>query len=89
MWCRPDGGTHRGMTDHLQNDPERAGGLISDAQGEFVAQEPGGVFDPRAFRSSSPDGDGSSPEADSSSDGEPPMDEERMVGPGEEIDKTR
>ncbi|WP_306203791.1 hypothetical protein [Actinoplanes sp. RD1] len=36
-----------------QNDPDRAGGLISDAQGEFVQEEPGGVFDPRAFRAGS------------------------------------
>ncbi|WP_305782951.1 hypothetical protein [Symbioplanes lichenis] len=34
----------------LQNDPDKAGGLITDAQGEFVLEEPGSVFDPRAFR---------------------------------------
>ena len=75
----------------LQNDPDRAGGLVPDAQGEFVEEEPGGAFDPRTFRSPSStspadgpdDSDGPGPEP------EPPMDDERMVGPGEEIDKAR
>ena len=77
------------MGDYLQNDPDRAGGLISDAQGEFVEQESGGVFDPRAFRSSSPENpsDAAGPAPDES--GEPPMDGDRMVGPGDEIDKAR
>ena len=75
---------------YLQNDPDRAGGLIPDAQGEFVEEDPGGPFDPRTFRSPSstspadgPGGSGPEPEA------EPPMDDERMVGPGEEIDKAQ
>jgi hypothetical protein len=78
---------------YLQNDPDRAGGLIPDAQGEFVEEEPGGAFDPRTFRSPSPpspSSSSSSPPSPSSSsqDEEPPMDEQRMVGPGEEIDKA-
>ena len=88
MWCRPDGGITAGMDAHLQNDPERAGGLIADAQGEFVEQESGGVFDPRAFRADTRD-DAEAPAARSGDPGEPPMDDERMVGPGEEIDKAR
>ncbi|GAA4966088.1 hypothetical protein [Actinoplanes utahensis] len=36
-----------------QNDPDRARGLITDAQGEFVQQHPGGAFDPRTFRRTS------------------------------------
>ena len=75
------------MSDHLQNDPDRAGGLISDAHGEFVAEEPGGAFDPRAFREHADPGDDPAarraPEA-----GEPPVDDQRMSGPGEEIDKA-
>lgn len=93
MWCRPDGGITTGMDAHLQNDPERAGGLVSDAQGEFVQQESGGVFDPRAFRedtrstatATAGSGSGSAP----GDPAEPAMDDERMVGPGEEIDKAR
>jgi hypothetical protein len=81
------------MTDHLQNDPDRAGGLVPDAQGEFVAEETGGVFDPRAFRSGSgPDRDqrpGGDRDGDQDRDvGEPPMNDERMSAPGEEIDKA-
>jgi hypothetical protein len=77
---------------HLQNDPDRAGGLIPDGQGEFVEEEPGGAFDPRTFRSASasspsPSSSPSSPSS-SSQDEEPPMDDQRMVGPGEEIDKA-
>ncbi|MGA5303019.1 hypothetical protein ACPCHT_24030 [Nucisporomicrobium flavum] len=80
------------MADHLQNDPDRAGGLVADAQGEFVEQESGGAFDPRAFRSSGSSGsedstDPARPEPDATAG--PPMDGERMVGPGEEIDKAR
>jgi hypothetical protein len=41
----------------LQNDPDRAGGLVSDAVGEFVAEQPGGAFDPRTFRTDHPDPD--------------------------------
>jgi hypothetical protein len=77
---------------YLQNDPDRAGGLISDAQGEFVEEDPGGAFDPRTFRSSpsSPSATGSSsaPAAGAADPAEPPMDDERMVGPREEIDKA-
>ncbi|MEV4638645.1 hypothetical protein AB0J80_14975 [Actinoplanes sp. NPDC049548] len=40
-----------------QNDPDRAGGLISDAQGEFVEEESGGAFDPRAFQKKEPPSD--------------------------------
>jgi hypothetical protein len=85
------------MTDHLQNDPDRAGGLVPDAQGEFVAEEAGGVFDPRAFRSGSgpereqrPGGDRDGDEdRDEDRDGAgPPMNDERMSAPGEEIDKA-
>ncbi len=76
----------------LQNDPDRAAGsLVPDAVGEFVRDEPGGAFDPRSFR-----GDRepivASPEARATGAGEParpPVDDERMSGPGEEIDKTR
>ncbi|MFI7600850.1 hypothetical protein [Actinoplanes sp. NPDC049681] len=55
-----------------QNDPRRAGGLISDAQGEFVEQEGDGGDEVRGGES-----------------GEPPMEDNRMVGPREEIDKAR
>ncbi|GIF10538.1 hypothetical protein [Actinoplanes teichomyceticus] len=76
--------------DFPQNDPDRAGGLVSDAQGEFVKQHPGGAFDPRAFRP------GSHPEAAPGTGGArddeatpgPPMDGERMAAPGREIDKA-
>ena len=75
------------MSDHLQNDPDRAGGLVSDAQGEFVTSEPGGAFDPRAFRKhvdrDYDPGAGPAGPVDS-----PPVDDERMSGPGEEIDKA-
>jgi hypothetical protein len=79
---------------YLQNDPDRAGGLIPDAQGEFVEEEPGGAFDPRTFRSRSASSSAAGPASDETvPDGsepvsEPPMDDERMVGPGEEIDKA-
>ena len=76
------------MDAHPQNDPDRAGGLISDAQGEFVQQESGGVFDPRAFRSDTRDTPAAAGSASAGTDG-PPMDEQRMVAPGEEIDKAR
>ena len=76
--------------EYRQNDPDRAGGLISDAQGEFVQQEPGGVFDPRAFREgTSPGSPPPAPEPSSSEPGDPPVDDERMAAPGEEIDKAR
>ena len=75
------------MSDHLQNDPDRAGGLVSDAQGEFVAEHPGGVFDPRAFRTDVDRGEDADPEPEHDVD-PPPMNDERMVGPGEEIGKT-
>jgi hypothetical protein len=76
-----------GMSEPLQNDPDRAGGLISDAQGEFVAQEPGGAFDPRSFREhvdrdDDVDAEPQTPVAT------PPVDDQRMSGPGEEIDKA-
>jgi hypothetical protein len=81
---------------HLQNDPDRAGGLIPDGQGEFVEEEPGGAFDPRTFRSASPSSPSpsssspptSSSASSSSQDEEPPMDDQRMDGPGEDIDKA-
>jgi hypothetical protein len=89
--------------DYLQNDPGRAGGLISNAQGEFVAESPGGAFNPRAFRAhggqrpsadEAPGGtEDDDTEDDDTEDGaatpEPPMDDERMSGPGEEIEKAR
>jgi hypothetical protein len=75
------------MSDHLQNDPDRAGGLISDAQGEFVAEEPGGAFDPRTFRADADGGD--EPEAHTGpAVGKPGVDGRRMSGPGSEIDKA-
>src|SRR3954447_6659306 len=46
------------VSEPLQNDPDRAGGLVSDAQGEFVEEDPGGPFDPRTFRDGDGDGDG-------------------------------
>ena len=72
---------------YLQNDPGRAGGLITDGHGEFVQEAPGGAFDPRTFRASP----GEAPDPDPGDAGapEPPMDGERMVGPGEEIDKAQ
>jgi hypothetical protein len=84
------------MTDQpntpLQNDPDRANeSLIPDALGEFVREQPGGAFDPRAFRGDRAPLD-ADPEADATAAGDParpPVDDERMSGPGEEIDKTR
>ena len=39
------------MTEPLQNDPDRAERTtVPDAQGEFVAEQPGGAFDPRSYR---------------------------------------
>ena len=76
----------------LQNDPDRAAGtLVPDAHGEFVASAPGGAFDPRSFRDDTgvedPPAGGDGP--DTARVAGPPMDDERMSGPGEEIDKTR
>jgi hypothetical protein len=76
---------------HPQNDPDRAGGLVSDAAGEFVTEEPGGAFDPRTFRGDRPAGTDAGPDDDTGvpvEQGRPPMDDERMSGPGEEIDKA-
>jgi hypothetical protein len=75
------------MSDHLQNDPDRAGGLISDAQGEFVAEEPGGAFDPRAFRTDADRADGPAAHAEPEVK-QPGVDGQRMSGPGSEIDKA-
>ncbi len=75
------------MTDHLQNDPDRAGGLISDAHGEFVKDQPGGAFDPRAFRQDADSGDAPAEHPDPPV-GEPGVNDQRMSGPGEEIDKA-
>ena len=78
----------------LQNDPDRAAGsLVTDAQGEFVAARPGGAFDPRAFRGtpSRPDARTEPPRTpaeDESEPARPPVDDQRMSGPGEEIDKA-
>ena len=84
-YASPALGTSQRMSDHLQNDPDRAGGLVSDAQGEFVAEEPGGAFDPRTFREDADRGDG--PEAHAESEVEKPgVDGQRMSGPGSEID---
>jgi len=74
------------MSDHLQNDPDRAGGLISDAHGEFVQSEPGGAFDPRAFRKHVDRDD--DPETGTEPVESPPVNDQRMSGPGEEIDKA-
>ena len=73
---------------HPQNDPDRAGGLVPDAVGEFVAEEPGGAFDPRSFRGDRPDPEPAAPSGDDAEATGPPMDDERMSGPGEEIDKA-
>ena len=76
----------------LQNDPDRASGsLVPDAVGEFVREQPGGAFDPRSFRGDREPID-AGPEADAAGAAEPvrpPVDDERMSGPGDEIDKTR
>jgi hypothetical protein len=72
--------------EHLQNDPDRAGGLVTDGQGEFVGDDPGGAFDPRTFRGSVP-GPGAEPDSPHEVD-DPPVNDERMSGPGEEIDKA-
>ncbi|MEU4559384.1 hypothetical protein AB0F72_13435 [Actinoplanes sp. NPDC023936] len=72
---------------YRQNDPDRAQGLISDAQGEFVQQHPGGAFDPHAFHSGRP----AAPPAEAGEDhpaGEPPMTGERMTAPDGELAKT-
>ena len=85
--------------DHLQNDPDRAGGLISDAQGEFVEQESGGAFDPRAFRAApsagpvtgdTTDDAAERPDAPAATDERdgPPANDQWMSSPGEEIDKA-
>ncbi len=80
-----------------QNDPDRAGGLISDAQGEFVKQEGGGVFDPHAFHHHGdspvpPSSDAperpDAPAASGERDG-PSVNDQHMSSPGSEIDKAR
>jgi hypothetical protein len=75
-----------------QNDPDRAGGLIADAVGEFVEEHPGGAFDPRTFRDPAPPAADAAPdtgrEASADVAPKPPMDDERMVGPGEESSKA-
>ena len=77
----------------LQNDLDRAAGtLVPDAHGEFVTSAPGGPFDPRSFRDGGdrPAGEGTGPAGrDTGAPARPPVDDERMSGPGEEIDKTR
>ena len=85
---------------YLQNDPDRAGGLVSDAQGEFVEEEAGGPFDPRAFRKDTGDHPAGAeprdaevaerPDAPAAADRDPrpPMNDERMSSPGSEIDKA-
>jgi hypothetical protein len=94
----PPPGTPKAMTDQpntpLQNDPDRANdSLVPDALGEFVRDQPGGAFDPRAFRSDPPAGSGDDlgpvHTADDDEPGGPPANGLRMSGPGEEIDKTR
>ncbi len=76
----------------LQNDPDRASGsLVPDAVGEFVREQPGGAFDPRSFRADREPLDAAA-EAEATTAGNParpPVNDERMSGPGEEIDKTR
>ena len=76
----------------LQNDPDRASGsLVPDAVGESVRDQPGGAFDPRAFRGDRDpiDADPEPDPAGAAEPGRPPVDDERMSGPGEEVDKTR
>ena len=73
---------------YRQNDPDRAGGLISDAQGEFVQESPGGAFDPRTFRHGGGDRTEAPRDDETEPAGEPPMDGTRMSAPGEEIDKA-
>ncbi len=74
----------------LQNDPDRASGsLVPDAAGEFVRDEPGGAFDPRAFRGDREPIDADAEATAGGDPARPPVDDERMSGPGEEIDKTR
>ncbi|MFI1990689.1 hypothetical protein [Actinoplanes sp. NPDC020271] len=73
---------------YQQNDPDRANGLISDGQGEFVQQHPGGAFDPRAFRPGRPAAAPDEPDDDPTV-GEPPMGNGRMTAPGAEADKAR
>jgi hypothetical protein len=71
----------------MSDDKQRPGGLISDAQGEFVKESPGGAFDPRAFHGDR-SADAPSPSGDESGADSPPMDGTRMSSPGEEIDKA-
>ena len=78
---------------HLQNDPDRAGGLVPDSVGEFVEENPGGAFDPRTYADGG--GNGGDEHGDTATDPErtgpvarPPMDDQRMVGPGEENAKA-
>ncbi|GAA2852993.1 hypothetical protein Acy02nite_51100 [Actinoplanes cyaneus] len=70
-----------------QNDPDRAEGLISDAQGEFVREHPGGAFDPRAFRPGRPAAP-AEPAGQDQPAGEPPMTGDRMAPPGGEAAKA-
>ena len=86
-YASPALGIPQRMSDHLQNDPDRAGGLISDAQGEFVAEEPGGAFDPRTFRADVDRGDEPETHAEPAVE-KPGVDDQRMSGPGSEIDKA-
>ena len=77
------------MSEHLQNDPDRAHGLVTDAKGEFVEDSPGGAFDPRTYRDGGRSEPGSDPDAPAPHAVEPPpMNDERMVGPGEEAAKA-
>ncbi|GAA0801428.1 hypothetical protein [Spirilliplanes yamanashiensis] len=53
------------MTEPLQNDPDRAEGTtVPDAQGEFVAEQPGGAFDPRSYRREGEDSQADGDQAD-------------------------
>ncbi|MBO3742641.1 hypothetical protein [Actinoplanes flavus] len=76
------------QTEYPQNDVDRAQGLISDGQGEFVQERPGGAFDPRAFRPGHPASSPARAEEEAPAAGEPPMTGPRMAPPEEESAKT-
>ena len=74
--------------EQLQSDPDRAGGLITGGQGEFVGEDRGGAFDPRTFRAGGTAPATGEAAADEKDVDGPPVNDEYMSGPGEEIDKA-
>jgi hypothetical protein len=72
----------------LQSDPDRAGGLITGGQGEFVGEDPGGAFDPRTVREGAAAPVTGETATDEQDVDDPPVNDERMSGPGEEIGKA-